>query len=281
MSVGLMGVRQAIMALVLMACCGQVWGGQGQVIGQDGNVRSDNKTQSAKQHVTHHNNLLNAHHGTEDFDQKFNEFLQSDAYSKKVRQGYWKQNKSDDVKTSKWVDRLVAFGEFFSGISRGVAVFLKVVLIGLLLWACVWLYKRRQFWLERLPSWQAKTARVTSYRDVRPFAMPLPDDDKLAIMMEQCIDRGAYREALSLLYRASLHKIELAYDVGIAESQTEGQCQALLATTTAKMVERAFFARVVELWQASAYGDRPSEPAVLRQLLQDWQRLYRGQTDDV
>ena len=79
---------------------------------------------------------------------------------------------------------------------------------------------------------------------------------------------GQPREALSLLYRASLAAL-LARGVRLGLASTEDEC---LAHAAGQLPDHAhgYLARLTRAWQALAYGHRPPDAATMEALCREW-----------
>ena len=106
--------------------------------------------------------------------------------------------------------------------------------------------------------------------DVRPGSLP----DDVAGAAEALARNDRIREALSLLYRASLVRF---MDDGIefAQGDTEGDCMRRVERA-ARPARKAYFRRLVADWQSLAYGHQPlARAAAISQAL-SWRELFDG-----
>lgn len=232
---------------------------------------------------------------TQDFNQQFNDFLLSDTYSHKNTEGFWrakhqKESKEprsvDYEKVGRWLEWLEPFFKWLGkldGAVEGLSFLLKIVLVSALLGVIFWLFSHfGDVVVAVAQKLSSRRATINAKRHAYRPSEKLPDIDELMELIGQFIRQGEYLKALSLLYRGSLRQLELVHDLPITDSQTEAQCQALLATARHRsQAEVAFFDELVAVWQLSAYGRRvPKEPSVVERLFGVWQTLYVGTASD-
>ena len=119
------------------------------------------------------------------------------------------------------------------------------------------------------------TPRESSEKYQRPAALmgmkiseeSLPDN--IVQVAQQFWERDEVREALSLLYRASLATLFSRFDVRFKASDTEGECLAKARHLDNDAVVH-YFAHLTRCWQMLAYGHmRPTETEFAN-LLQTW-----------
>jgi len=104
--------------------------------------------------------------------------------------------------------------------------------------------------------------------DVRPESLP----DDVASAAESLAREGRIREALSLLYRASLVRF---MDEGLefAQGDTEGDCLRRVRDRAAPR-RSIYFTRLVNAWQLLAYGHRPVAAAVAGEFAREWRSQF-------
>ncbi len=103
--------------------------------------------------------------------------------------------------------------------------------------------------------------------DVRPESLP----DDVAAAAEALAREGRVREALSLLYRASLVRL---MDEGLEfrQGDTEGDCLRLVKDSAPR--RHGYFAHLVNAWQLLAYGHRPVAAAAVEQFAREWRAQF-------
>lgn len=226
-----------------------------------------------------------SYQSTDEFAKSFDGFLRSDAYSDKTELGYWKSKKEQPKKASEepadlsWLGKLFGWMEYLEGFASALSMLLKVLLIGLLLLAVWWIVRRYEAFgviMERFGV--SKKAAVSTYTRTYRSLAPLPDDAELLQLIDSLIKKGEYLQALSCLYRGSLRQLSLRHELPITDSQTEAQCQALLAKArTHTKGEQVFFDELVLLWQKTAYGRMiVKEPSQVAHLFGQYKTLYVG-----
>jgi hypothetical protein len=101
----------------------------------------------------------------------------------------------------------------------------------------------------------------------------LPEDIPGAI--RQLLESGHIRQALGLLYRATLARLVHEGQLRIPDSATEGECRTLVAASR-PAPEADYFGRLTNLWIRCAYGHLDPQAEQILTLADAWQGLYRG-----
>src|SRR5690606_633487 len=83
---------------------------------------------------------------------------------------------------------------------------------------------------------------------------------------------GRQREALALLYRATLSRLVHHHGFEFSAGHTEQECVSLVRDRAAPALSD-FMARLTQSWQLMAYGHRPPTTAELNRLCENWQAL--------
>jgi hypothetical protein len=156
-----------------------------------------------------------------------------------------------------------------------LAKVVEVLLWGLLLALAILLLWRRREWLTTLVS------RLQPNRRPTPPASPLQHqarvpDHVLPPDIASTAERlwaSQPREALSLLYRGLLSRLQTDHQLSLRGADTEGQVLAQIARLRQPALED-FSRRLTQHWQALAYGHRPVPLDQQRQLLADWRALF-------
>jgi len=122
-----------------------------------------------------------------------------------------------------------------------------------------------------LPQWvESRDARyrppdVLFGLNVAPESLP---DDPAGTALDLVV-RGKLRDALSLLYRGALISLMHTHHVPLGEGHTEGDCmRAARAVLPAEAAQ--YFAALVDIWQATAYGGRVPDPEDVADLARAW-----------
>jgi hypothetical protein len=103
--------------------------------------------------------------------------------------------------------------------------------------------------------------------DIRPESLPAD----IGAAAAQLWQRGAHRQALSLLYRGALSSLVHRHGVPVAAASTEGEC-VLLASSRLDADRSGFFASLVAVWQRAVYGGRLPDDDQLLALCQGFSR---------
>lgn len=146
--------------------------------------------------------------------------------------------------------------------------------VALLLWFLIATRKHWQPYLTRSPTTAPSRSRVIlSSGEIT--ADRLPDDIPAETL--RLWRAGQQREALSLLYRASVFAAVTRYGVRLPPSATEGICISAVYEQTDE-TQAAFFRKIVTAWTWCAYASRePADDTVL-QLCREWPQHYGTQT---
>jgi Domain of unknown function (DUF4129) len=164
-----------------------------------------------------------------------------------------------------WLEKLVGTGDGLSG----VAVWLKVLLVALFAGLLFYLLRRYRGPLSRLgrSRVRAKPAEILFGLDVTPES--LPEDVPAQVML--LWERGANREALSLLYRASLSRLIDRYQLAFHASHTEAECASLVRAHGIESLS-GYFWELTQVWRRLAYGHRLPPGDTVRNLCASWTR---------
>ena len=147
------------------------------------------------------------------------------------------------------------------------ATWLKVLLIALAVTLFVYLLYRYRGPLKRLKRGEksASTPEVMFGLDVRPESLP---DDIPAQVMSFWYDHR-HRDALGLLYRASLSRLIDQHALGFKTSHTEAECAALVKACGIDSLSH-YFSGLTRAWCHLAYGhELPAQEAIVK-LCDDW-----------
>jgi hypothetical protein len=138
---------------------------------------------------------------------------------------------------------------------------LAIVLLGFVLWrAPRWLT-----WARARIQGDAATSAITEQAIERVEA--LPDDIPAAVRSLWQAQRP--RDALALLYRASVERIAERLGAPFPPGATEAECLRRARKLPRREME-TLFTRVVRIWQAAAYAQRLPESSEVDELLRAW-----------
>jgi hypothetical protein len=151
----------------------------------------------------------------------------------------------------------------------GAAFWLKILLVALFGGLLFYLVRRYRGPLSRLVKSRAKeaTPEILFGLDVTPESLPTDVPAQVMRLWEE----GANRDALSLLYRASLSRLIDRYQVAFHASHTEVECASLVRAQGIESVSE-FFWELTQVWRRLAYGHRLPAGDTVRALCDDWTR---------
>jgi hypothetical protein len=188
-------------------------------------------------------------------------------------------NKEVDDTSSEWLEKL--FGWLFENISND-QVNNGLNIIEIIIWMTVaavliWLIRKYAHWL----TWINLRPRANKKNKPIPNTIlgmdmsktSLPDD--ILESFSKLINEKQYREALSLLYRASLSSIVHQGDIEILASATELEC-CKLVDLQRNRDESSFFKRLTQAWIQLAYAEREPSTETLSSLRDGWIQHYQS-----
>jgi len=151
----------------------------------------------------------------------------------------------------------------------GAAFWLKLLLVAVFGGLLFYLVRRYRGPLSRLLKSRTKEAapEILFGLDVTPES--LPTDVPAQVM--RLWEAGANRDALSLLYRASLSRLIDRYQVAFHASHTEAECASLVRAHGIESLSE-FFWDLTKVWRRLAYGHRLPAGETVRALCDDWTR---------
>ena len=149
------------------------------------------------------------------------------------------------------------------------AFWLKVLLIGVFIFMLVYLFYRFRGPIKSL---QTKTTRqqvpeVMFGLDVRADSLP---EDVPAQVMKLWREQN-HRDALSLLYRASLSRLIEHHALVFKSSHTESECVSLVKAQGIESLSR-YFSQLTQVWRRLAYGHQLPQPDIIQMLCDNWSR---------
>jgi len=182
---------------------------------------------------------------------------------------------SEEQEDSSFPEWIIDFYEWLEGREGwweglgSIAFLIKVLLVVLFAGLLFYLLRRYRGPLSRLAQGQHKETapEVLFGLDVTPESLP-PDVPEQAIRLW---GEGAYREALSLLYRASLSRLIERYELAFRASHTEAECAALVKAYGVESLSDYFW-QLTQTWRRLAYGHQLPSDDTLRGLCDGWTR---------
>ena len=166
---------------------------------------------------------------------------------------------------TEWLEHLGAWlATLFRGALWAIAALLTLLLI---------VYRRRWLrvsWRRPAPRSESETTEAAGL-DIRPESLP-GDVPRAASAL---IDQGRPREALALLYRASLSRLQQRDRLPLRRGHTEGEILAL-ADNRLPPARRHYLERLTRIWRQVAYGSEAVAPQTVLELCRSWP-LFDGE----
>ncbi len=210
------------------------------------------------------------------------EILQHEDFGEKVTKQEWTYvgsplNEDDDEDSPEWLEKFLKwlFGNLSDDKSSTTLKVFEILIWLALGGFIIWLVNKYSHWLSwiTLPSRTKKQAHVIPNKilgmDVTQDSLP---SDILASFANH-ISNKQYREALSLLYRASLSSIIHQGDIEILSSATEKECSEIVANKRSED-EANFFKQLTRAWILLAYADHTPSVDTLSNLRDGWTEHY-------
>ena len=164
-----------------------------------------------------------------------------------------------------WWERNFSWSDGLGNTAAWIKPLLVVVFVGLLLY----LLRRYRGPLSRLGRRKPEeiAPQVLFGLDVTPQS--LPPDVPAEVM--RIWGEGGYRQALSLLYRASLSRLIDRYELAFRASHTEAECAALVKARGIDSLSDYFW-QLTNAWRRLAYGHHKPANDVIQELCDGWSR---------
>jgi hypothetical protein len=185
----------------------------------------------------------------------------------------WEEEEEEGDETfPEWIiDFLVWLEKLFGGSDglTSIAVWLKIMLVGLFAGLLFYLLRRYRGPLSRLgiSRTREKPPEILFGLDVTPESLPEDVPAQVLLLWEQ----GASREALSLLYRASLSRLIDHYQLAFHASHTESECASVVRSHGVDSLS-LYFWELTQVWRRLAYGHRLPADSTVRDLCAGWTR---------
>jgi len=162
-----------------------------------------------------------------------------------------------------WLGKNVSWSTDFSGAAAWLKLALVVAFAGLL----IYLVRRYRGPLSRLVGTRRRPAapEILFGLDVTPESLP---EDVPGQVMTLWGD-GCHREALSLLYRASLSRLIDRYELAFRASHTEAECAALVRARGIDSLSEYFW-QLTDVWRRLAYGHQVPGSDTVQGLCAGW-----------
>lgn len=214
---------------------------------------------------------------------RIEKILEGDAFNRQETVERWRLKEYDpsDPNIPQWlIDFLSSIFGSWNKDDSGSAQFwvwlfkmLPYVLLLLAIGVIAYLaYRNRTVLMRWVPSSIAPTAKqpdVLFGLDITKESLP----NDVSQAATEAIQRGDYREAVSLLYRASLAILVLRYDVELDDSYTEGECLTVVKRLSHKQIP-PYFSRLTAIWQSIAYQHRTPKAELLLPVAESWNEVF-------
>ena len=150
-----------------------------------------------------------------------------------------------------------------------IAGLLKILLIAIFVGLLLYLLKKYRGPLGALVRRKSQTAppEVLFGLDVTPESLPA---DVPAQVMALWRD-GDFRDALGLLYRASLSRLIDQHELAFRASHTEAECAQLVREQGIRS-HSDYFSHLTQVWRRLAYGHQLPPPETVEALCKTWQQ---------
>jgi hypothetical protein len=177
---------------------------------------------------------------------------------------HWKARKPTKAKDDRrppWFD---AVARVLAGVLKWAFILAALAMVGWFLWRI-----RARFGLGGRDSLGAEAPATLFGLDLRPESLPRDVEAAARALLRE----GRWREALALLYRASLARLVGGFGLDLPRGATEGDCLRL-ASRVLPPETAAFFSELTAAWQGAAYAHRP--PADGEALCRRWTAAFEG-----
>lgn len=165
----------------------------------------------------------------------------------------------------------------------GIAGLLKLALIALVLFLVLYLIYRLALSSEYLrlkilskKREQLEKPDVIFGLEVTPESIP----DNVGEQALALLNQGKIREALGLLYRASLSHFIHTVELPLFKAQTELECANTVETTNNNPSQNLFFKNLTFMWLQIAYAHRQPNVEAIRQACSEWSDHFKPSNDE-
>lgn len=139
----------------------------------------------------------------------------------------------------------------------------------------IYLIVRYRSWLAQLLVFSEKEKSERFDMPKTMFGLDLRQDQLPSDIESEAlalINKGNYRECLSLLYRATITALLFQYRVPFSSSNTEMECLAISKSHTSKSIF-SYFSSLTLSWRELAYGHIEPSREKVEALCRDWNRV--------
>ena len=229
--------------------------------------------------ITPSTSYAEVNHDNKSASQLIDEVLQGEDFGQEISVRKWRFKnliEENEDKIPEWLINFIEWWENnvdFGSNSDGentlltTAAWLKLLLITLAVVLVVYLLYRFRGPMRRLQRGKKResTPEVMFGLDVRPESLP---DDIPAQVMSFWRD-NRHRDALGLLYRASLSHLIEHHALVFRSSYTEAECAALVKSRGIDSLSN-YFAGLTRIWCRLAYGHELPAIEAIEKLCENW-----------
>ncbi|WP_299594240.1 hypothetical protein [uncultured Microbulbifer sp.] len=193
----------------------------------------------------------------------------------------WLEGLGGDDDIDEGADEDLSIGPLLAGIIEVLLWILAISLVAYLLWHFRDHLRGLLGYRPMKKIAESHTPETLFGLDVRRES--LPDDVTNEVL--RLWNAGQQREAMGLLYRASLSNLISRFDCAFRDHHTEAEC-ALLVRQEAERDPRLqpalvqFFGLLTKTWQRQAYAHQPPQSTQLENLCTQWQQVFH-ETDSI
>ena len=202
-----------------------------------------------------------------------------DRIERKWRFKNWAEENEDKIpdwmiRFGDWLDKNLNMKRFADMVSSSAA-WLKIILIVAFIVLLFYLYRSGYRPFDVLFGRALKENKVESAAevmfglDVTPES--LPEDVAAQVMLLWSSKQP--REALGLLYRASLSRLIDKHQLAFRPSHTEAECAALVRASGMVSIG-AYFSTLTQVWRRLAYGHLLPETTTVEALCAAWSKEF-------
>jgi hypothetical protein len=215
-------------------------------------------------------------HNNDSAQQLIGKVLDGEDFGQEITVRKWRFKNLVEENEDKIPDWFIAFIEWLEkyidftnadGSPNYTAIWLKIMLVAFFILLIVYLLRRYRGPLMRLgrAKQTGSAPEVMFGLDVSPESLP---DDVPAQVMSFWQD-NRQREALGLLYRASLSRLIDQHALAFKSSHTEAECAALVKTRGINSLS-SYFTGLTRAWCHLAYGHELPELDTIQKLCAGW-----------
>ncbi len=176
------------------------------------------------------------------------------------------------IEILEWWEENIGWTHDFKLTASWLKIMLVVLSVGLLIYLLM-RYRGPLSRLGRRVEGKA-TPEVLFGLDITPESLP-PDVPARVMLLW---GEGGYREAMSLLYRASLSRLIDKYQFAFSAGHTEAECAQLVSARGIDSLSH-YFGQLTNVWRCLAYGHLVPDSEVIQNLCDGWTLELSDDTD--